>query len=92
MANFIVSYDLNGPYPSHQQMDDHIRQLPCRYGRILETVWYVGFAGTRQGLFDYVRSILSPNDQLLVVDCLDASFVNLLVNQQEFVDAWNANR
>jgi hypothetical protein len=45
MANFVVTYDLNGPYPSHKQMDDHLQKIAIRYGRILETVWWVEYAG-----------------------------------------------
>ena len=27
MANYIVSYDLNGPRPSHNEMDEHLEKL-----------------------------------------------------------------
>lgn len=92
MANFIVSYDLNGPNPSHQQVDDLLERLGATRARILETVWYVGWAGSRDALFDAVDSLLSRNDQVIVLEAVDATFRNLLVENAPFVAAWNANR
>lgn len=41
MANYIVSYDLNGSTPTHKQMDAHIaKKAGWTRGRVLETVWY----------------------------------------------------
>ena len=44
MSNFIVTYDLNGPRPTHAQIDSHLLALGQDFvrGRILESVWYVG--------------------------------------------------
>jgi len=92
LANFIVSYDLNGPNPSHQQVDECLEQLGATRARILETVWYVGWAGSRSDLFEAVNSLLSANDQLIVVQAVDATFRNLLVDKQALVEAWNTNR
>jgi hypothetical protein len=92
VANYIVSYDLNGPYPTHQQIDDHLAKLGAIRARILETVWYVGWSGSQQALFDEVNSLMSANDQLIVVKGVDASFRNLLVDKDSFITAWNANR
>jgi hypothetical protein len=51
MANFIVTYDLNGPRPSHKEMDDHLRTLSAARGRVLETVWW---SSTRVRLRSFV--------------------------------------
>lgn len=30
MANFVITYDLNGPRPSHKEMDEHLRKVTTR--------------------------------------------------------------
>lgn len=91
MANFIFSYDLNGPNPSHHEMDQHIQALNCVYGRVLETVWYVKADGmTHASLRDYLALILGPEDQLLVVECYAAAWQNLRVESAAFKAAWEA--
>ncbi|MBX3484802.1 hypothetical protein [Phenylobacterium sp.] len=91
MANFIVSYDLNGPSPSHHEMDEHLQKLGGTRGRLLETVWYVKTEGmTHVTLRNYVAAILQPEDQLLVVDCYAAAWQNLLVTDASFKGAWES--
>lgn len=91
MSNFIVSYDLNGPTPSHKQMDEHLGKLGRGKARILETVWWVKFSGTSIELEDYVGKILSPNDRVFVCKCTDAAWRNLLVDGKRIADGWNAS-
>ncbi len=81
MANFIVSYDLNGSLPTHQQMDHHIRSLGPAFvcDRVLETVWYLGGPTHTVPLRNYLRQILRPEDRLLVVEARNAAWQNLLV-------------
>lgn len=90
MANFIVTYDLNGPHPSHKAMDDHIRSLSIRYARLLETVWWVEYSGTPVQLSDAVRRILREEDLLLVVEAKDAAWTRLLIDGNVLVEAWRA--
>ncbi len=91
MANFIVSYDLNGPTPSHHEMDEHLRLASWKYGRLLETVWYVrSDHHTHVSLRDYVASILGTEDQLLVVECRSAAWQNLLVRDASLKEAWES--
>jgi hypothetical protein len=92
MANYIVSYDLNGPRPTHAEMDRHLEQLGAPYARILETVWYVGYDGTASGLLDYAKSILGSEDLLLVVEAKEAAWTSLLVDTASLQAAWNQNR
>lgn len=92
MSNFIISYDLNGQHPTHAEMDKNIEQLGEPYARILETVWYVGSSRTVSQIHDYVNSILSENDSLLVIEGDEASFRNLLIDDQALVQAWGRNR
>jgi hypothetical protein len=92
MANYILSYDLNGQVPSHEQMDKHLRNLGAAVGRILETVWYVGYSGSRDDLFQHARSILSNNDLLFVAEAQEAIWNQLLVESQSLRTAWEANR
>jgi len=89
VKNFIVSYDLNGPTPTHAQMDKHLKATNCAYGRILETVWYVKANSTSEALYNYIAKILSENDLLVVVEGATAMFGNTLVNNQELVNSWN---
>lgn len=91
MANYIVSYDLNGNRPTHAQMDKHMESAGWARGRILETVWYVGTPSSRKAVYDHINSILSTNDRIIVVDAGQATFRNLLLNDQSLVDAWAAN-
>lgn len=94
MKNFIVSYDLNGPRPTHDQFDKHIKACPncSQYGRILETVWFVQYDGTTKSLFGYLWQIMSPNDRLMVIEGKQALFQNLLINDADVIAAWNGRR
>lgn len=90
MANYIVSYDLNGSRPAHKEMDDHMAKAGWARGRILETVWYVGTRQTLSQVYDHVNAILSSNDQLIVVEGSEAQFRDLLIS--DLADAWQRNR
>ncbi|MET4041586.1 hypothetical protein [Bradyrhizobium sp. RT6a] len=92
MANFILSYDLNGPRPSHKEMDDHLAKIGGSRARVLETVWYVAYRGSLTSLQDHVKSILGKEDLLLVVEAKEATWTKLLVDTQSLVNSWNANR
>ena len=91
MARYIVSYDLNGSTPSHAAMDEHMAAARWSYGRILETVWFVGTYQSTEQVFDHVNRILSKNDQLIVVQCAEAVWRNLLATDDELMAAWGAN-
>lgn len=88
MANFIVTYDLNGPRPSHKQMDDFLEKLVANRGRVLETVWWVDYAGTAAQLRDRLKTILGDEDLLLVIEAKSAAWTKLLVNDKALKDAW----
>lgn len=87
MANFIVTYDLNGTSPSHQQMDKLLATLGSSRARILETVWWIDYSGTAADLRDRLKTILRKEDSLLVCKCTSAAWQNLLVD--ELAQAWN---
>ncbi len=89
MANYIVTYDLNGPFPSNKQMDEAVSRVAAKYGRVLETVWWLEYSGTSTGLRDHLQSILGPEDLLLVIECKSAAWTKLLVDSQTFKDAFN---
>ena len=89
MANFIVTYDLNGPNPSHKKMDETLSRAAVKYGRVLETVWWLEYTGTAAGLRDHLKSILGPEDLLLVIECKSAAWTKLLVSDQAFKDAFD---
>lgn len=92
MANYIVTYDLNGPRPTHAEMDKHLEKIGAARGRVLETVWYVGYSGTLTALQDHVKSILGSEDLLLVVEGKEATWTKLLIDSDSIKAAWNANR
>jgi hypothetical protein len=73
-------------------MDEHLSRVGVVRGRVAESVWYVAYLGTMVQLRDYVSSILSPGDLLLVVEATDAAWCNLLVDSQSLISAWNNNR
>jgi hypothetical protein len=91
MANFLVSYDLNGPHPSHEEMDKHLEKLDVARARILETVWYVGYQGTQAQLLNYIKQILSQEDLLIVVDAKSATWTKLLIDSDSLKEAWRNN-
>jgi len=66
--------------------------LGAARARILETVWYVGWHGSYEDLFEHINSIMSANDSLLVVEGKEAIWRNLLVADDALVEAWNENR
>ena len=80
MANFFVSYDLNGPAPTHAQMDKHLATLNTTVLRVLETVWYIQYPGTTNDIYQHARAILSPKDRLLVIAAQSPAWDNLLVS------------
>lgn len=90
MANYVLSYDLNGPHPSHQEVDEFLSGLGAKRARVLETVWWLDYSGTAAGLRDRMKTILRAEDSLLVCECTSAAWSNLLVDGQSLADAWNA--
>ena len=86
MANFIVTYDLNGPTPSHQEMDEFLARTGSNRARILETVWWLDYPGTVSDLRDHLKTILRNEDSLMVCKCTSAAWQNLLVDG--LADAW----
>jgi hypothetical protein len=86
--NFILTYDLNGPRPSHAEMDRHIAAFAAEYGRILETVWYIRSSATLQQVYDYMNSKLSLNDRIMVIEARNAHVRNLLVPTENLQEAW----
>lgn len=91
MANFIVSYDLNGPRPSHKEVDAALEKLGAARGRILETVWYVGWAGSCEDLAAVINALLSPNDSFIVAEAVAAQWRNLLVTDESLKAEWETN-
>lgn len=92
MANYVVSYDLNGSTPTHKQMDDHIaKKAGWTRGRVLETVWYIGTTDAKEEVYKHFNAILSANDRLLVVVAADAIWRNLLISDDSLKAAWSAN-
>jgi hypothetical protein len=89
MANYLITYDLNGPHPSHKRMDDLIQKISVAYGRVLETVWWVDYSGTAAQLRDRLKTILGKEDLLLVVECKSAAWAKLLVDGDAFKTAFN---
>jgi hypothetical protein len=84
----ILSYDLNGSRPSHQEMDEFLNNLVSTRGRVLETVWWVEWSGTALQLCERVRTILGPEDLLLVVEASDAAWTKLLIDTASLKSAW----
>ena len=92
MANYIVSYDLNGSTPTHKQMDAHVaKKAGWTRGRVLETVWYIGTRDSQSDVYSHFNAILSSNDRLLVVTATSASWRNLLIDTSSLQKAWTAN-
>jgi hypothetical protein len=85
--NFFISYDLNGPRPTHAEMDKHLAKAGAV--RVLETVWHMK-GQTKEAVFAYVDQLLSQNDRLLVIDAADARFRNLLVPDATIQGRWPA--
>lgn len=88
MANYFVTYDLNGPHPSHQEMDKHLEKLGATRGRALETVWYIQYPGTAVQLLDRIKLILGKEDLLLVIEAKNAAWTSLLIDSNSLVAAW----
>lgn len=87
MANYIVTYDLNGPNPSHQDVDRQLRALGG--ARLLETVWWLNWSGTHDGLRDHLMTILQSEDGLMVCKISAAAWNSLLVDSKSFKVAFD---
>ncbi|WP_156874955.1 hypothetical protein [Sulfitobacter alexandrii] len=90
MASYLLSYDLNGPNPSHKDMDDLIRSISSKAGRVLETVWWVDYDGSAVQLRDRLLSTLRSEDRLFVCACKDAAWFNTLLNDGSLKQAIEA--
>jgi hypothetical protein len=90
MANFFVSYDLNGKAPTHEQMDEHLKKLGKCVHRVLETVWYIRSGKTKEQMYQYVNGFVSANDRVLVIEAADCTWRNLLVADTAIQGCWNA--
>ncbi|WP_370045438.1 MULTISPECIES: hypothetical protein [Salipiger] len=90
MASYLISYDLNGPHPSHKEMDDLIRSISARAGRALETVWWVDYHGSAAQLRDRLRATLRREDRLFVCACKEAAWFNTLLNDASLKNAIEA--
>lgn len=88
MANFILSYDLNGPYPSHRQVDELLARIGASRFRILETVWWVKYGGTAVQLRDNLLTMLRREDRLFVAEVTNAAWHNLLIDDASFKSAF----
>lgn len=88
MSNYILSYDLNGSTPTHAQMDKHIHAYATEYGRILETVWYIRTPAALKDVYEYMNSILSKNDRIVVIEAKDMYMRNLLISVDSIQKAW----
>ena len=82
---------MNGPKPSHAEMDKHLEKIGAARGRILESVWYVGTPQTQAQLLDHIKLILGTEDLLLVVQATSATWTKLLVENEPLLAAWKAN-
>jgi hypothetical protein len=90
MASYLISYDLNGPSPSHKEMDDLIPRISAKAGRVLETVWWVDYPGTAVQLRNQLLTILRKEDRLFVCACPRAAWYNLLVTDESLKQAIEA--
>jgi hypothetical protein len=90
MASYLVSYDLNGPNPSHKEIDDLILRISAKAGRVLETVWWVDYPGTEVVLRNQIQPILRKEDRLFVCACPRAAWHNLLVSDAAITQAIQA--
>lgn len=90
MASLLVSYDLNGPVPTHKQVDDLIRSISVRAGRVLETVWWVDYSGTPEQLRNRLLTMLRKEDRLFVCACQNAAWFNTLVDSAALKNAIEA--
>lgn len=90
MASYLISYDLNGPVPSHKEMDHLIRSISSKAGRVLETVWWVDYDGTEAQLRDRLLTTLRKEDRLFVCACPRAAWYNLLVTDSSMKQAIEA--
>lgn len=88
MANYIISYDLNGYLPSHAMVDRHIRSLGIECARTLESEWYVRSSLSLAEIGTRMESILSPNDRLAIIEAKDMWVRNLLVETAPLQRAW----
>ena len=80
MPHYLITYDLNGPFPTHAQIDKVLKSLSAEYGRVLETVWYIRSSDTIEKVAAEVNALLSTNDQLLVVEISKMQWRNLKVS------------
>ena len=88
MANYVITYDLNGPNPSHKQMDDHLARVGANRARVLETVWWVNYNGSAVQLRNHLQTILRKEDGLLVLAVSSAAWQSLLVADEAFKSAF----
>jgi hypothetical protein len=88
MNRYFLTYDLNGPRPTHAEMDKHIGRVATEYARVLETVWYFTSPFDLEQVYHRLNEALSLNDRILVVEAKNAFFRNLLVRNEALQQSW----
>lgn len=83
MAIFFVTYDLRKGSPSHESFDAHVKNVANKHARILESVWCLEHFGTCDQLHELLMSGLDEDDGLIVIESKKATWINLLVDDDE---------
>jgi|GEM_PF-955960 len=91
MPNYFVSYDLNGIFPTHEEMDAHLINISKKAKRVLETVWHINSQKSLDEITDEILGIMSDDDSLLVIEARDIRWSNLLISDSEMRQAWLGN-
>lgn len=92
MANFIISYDITSPMPTHNHLEQVFEQIGATAGRIQNSVWYVAWSGTPPELFEALQPLFSSADRLIIVEAADAKWRNLMIKDQSLRNSWDFNR
>lgn len=65
--NLIISYDLNRPGQTYDEVEKRIKELGSAI-KLLETVWFVSSQYSATVTRDHVRQSTDKNDSVVVID------------------------
>ncbi len=91
MANFFVAYDLFSPEKNYNALLDEIHTVG-RVAELVRSVWYVNTNLDEIALRDRLRTVMQPQDRLLVIAASNANGFGLDRGMWQAVrEEWNTS-
>ncbi len=93
MANYMITYDLYGSFPTHPQVKAHVANAGfSEYARILEDGWFIGTPHSLAEVHEYMMGVFSDNDRVFVCEIKTSMIENLQLSSEEYKEVFERNK